>query len=108
MLPSNCDCHGNLARTAAFACRWGEMKLIKGGIKWVMRIGRGETESTTAFKAIKENGLVSDLFSLSSECNVSSWSPGCVFEQTVHAASPFHVCPLFIHLDSYYLHIKGI
>lgn len=49
-LPSNCGCHDNMARTAAFACRWGEMKLIKGGIKWVMRIGREEPERMAMFK----------------------------------------------------------
>lgn len=55
VLPSNCGYHGNLARTAAFACQWGEMKLIKGGIKWMSRTGRVETERMTA---IKENNQV--------------------------------------------------
>lgn len=59
VLPSNCGFPGNLARTAAFACQWGEMKLIKGGIKWVSRTGSEETETMAT---IKENGQVSSYF----------------------------------------------
>lgn len=59
VLPSNCGFPGNLARTAAFACQWGEMKLIKGGIKWVSRTEREETER---MMAIKENNQVLSRF----------------------------------------------
>lgn len=65
VLPSNCGCHGNRARTAAFACRWGEMKLIKGGIKmgdenWK----RGNREDDDGKRrAIKEKSLASIAFS---------------------------------------------
>lgn len=84
-------------RATAFACRGrgGGMKLIKGGIKQVMRKWREDGVKGEQHMTKSPDDLFS-FFLLLPECSAPSPGGQDVCRQAVHASGPSHACP-FIH-----------